>query len=201
MANYNFILNIFIDSKIATFEIRKINANQLLKSDIHIPTNTFNMHSTISLNDMIYISGGKKSFCVGKIRYPSDYMSGELNTNEIYELIVLQIDTNNHINRVNVSDITRQRNFDIKIPYPQSVIENNQIDKLKVYLKCNIISGKNCLINFCPNYIIQQCENWIDNGWSSSMCTKISNQNNYIHCKCDWVGYFRFSIFLYCCIS
>lgn len=93
---------------------------------------SFNKHSTISLNDMIYVTGGKKSFCVGKIRYPSDYMSGELDTNEIYELIVLQIDNNNNINRVNISDITRQRNFDIKIPIPQSVIENQQIDKLTV---------------------------------------------------------------------
>lgn len=112
------------------FEIRKINGNQLLKSDIQIPTDTVNKYASISLNDMMYVDG-KNSYCVGKIRYPSDYMSGELSTNEIYELVVLQIDGYN-INTVNISDITRSRNFDVKIPIPESAIETGSIDKLTV---------------------------------------------------------------------
>lgn len=81
---------------------------------------------------MMYV-GGKSSYCVGKIRYPSDYMSGELYTSEIYELVVLQIDgDNSNTVNINISDVTRSRNFDVKIPIPESAIEKGSSDKITV---------------------------------------------------------------------
>lgn len=94
--------------------VRASSINQILRTNLTIPYEPNERPSYIQINENLNVNP-KHQFCVGKIMFPSDYLTGERNTDEIYNLIVAE-KNNVNINIVDISDDSGERSISLSIP-------------------------------------------------------------------------------------
>lgn len=95
-------------------EVRETNVNQIIRTNLIVPYEAHERRSYIQINENLKVNPRNK-FCVGKIMFPSDYLSGQRNTNEIYDLIIAE-KSKLEINIVDVSDGSGEGSISVSIP-------------------------------------------------------------------------------------
>lgn len=96
-------------------EIRETSINQIIRTNLTIPYESYERRSYIQINENLKVNP-RNRICVGKIMFPSDYLSGQKNANEIYNLIIAEKSTVK-INLVDYSDGSRgEQSISLSIP-------------------------------------------------------------------------------------
>lgn len=96
-------------------EVRETSVNQIIRTNLTIPYETHDRRAAyIQINENLKVNPRNK-FCVGKIMFPSDYLSGQRNTNEIYDLIIVE-KGKLEINIVDISDGSGEGSISVSIP-------------------------------------------------------------------------------------
>ncbi len=100
-------------------EVRQTSVNQVIRTNLSIPYEQHERRSYIQINENLKVNPRNK-FCVGKIMFPSDYLSGQRNTNEIYDLIIVEKSivekSKVEINIVDISDGGGEPSISLSIP-------------------------------------------------------------------------------------
>lgn len=96
-------------------EIRRTSVNQITRTNLTIPYERYERLAFVQINGNLNVNP-RNEFCVGKIAFPSDYLSGQRNTTEIYELFIVEKNKNEQINIVDISDGTGEQNILLSIP-------------------------------------------------------------------------------------
>lgn len=75
----------------------------------------------VSFNSMLLAGVNIPSrFCVGTIKYPSDYLTGDTGqdgSHETYEILVIKVNSDNEKLVVNLTDAADLQNFDLFVPF------------------------------------------------------------------------------------
>lgn len=75
----------------------------------------------VSFNSMLLAGGNIPSrFCVGTIKYPSDYLTGDTGLDgsyETYEILVIKVNSDNEKVVVNLTDAANLQSFDLFVPF------------------------------------------------------------------------------------
>lgn len=63
--------------------------------------------------------GPTAGYCAGKVRYPSDYLTGTKSSGEIYDLRIIKLDSTPAHKKhfVELNDTTGMHSFDLYIPF------------------------------------------------------------------------------------
>lgn len=97
-------------------EIRETSVSQIMRTNLTIPHESYERRSYIQINGNLKVNPRNKLLCVGKIVFPSDYLSGQKNGNEIYDLIIAEKRTG-EIAFVDVNDGSRsEQTISLSIP-------------------------------------------------------------------------------------
>lgn len=102
------------DKSIISMEVRETSINQILRTNLTIPYDLYERRAYIQINENLKVNP-KNNFCVGKIMFPSDYLSGQRNANEIYNLIIAE-KSNVEIHTVDISDDSGEPSISLSIP-------------------------------------------------------------------------------------
>ncbi|XP_037027027.1 uncharacterized protein LOC119067871 isoform X2 [Bradysia coprophila] len=148
--------SVILNKSIINMEIRETSVNQIIRTNLTIPYDSYQRRSYIQINGNLKVNP-RNRFCVGKIMFPSDYLSGQKNANEIYDLIIVEKSTG-EINVVDVSDGNRGE---------QSVSLSIPITKESGNFECQVWENGVWSSNVCTTSSIK-------NGYVYCGCKKIS---------------------------
>lgn len=75
----------------------------------------------VSFNSMLLAGvNGLSRFCVGTIKYPSDYLTGDTGldgSHETYEILVIKVNSDDEKLVVNLTDVADLQSFDLFVPF------------------------------------------------------------------------------------
>lgn len=122
-------------------EVRATSVNQFIRTNLTIPYKTHELRAYIQINENLKVNP-RNNFCVGKIMFPSDYLSGQRNNNEIYDLIIVE-KSKLQTNIVDISDGGGEVTISLSIPIKKEtgnfVVRENSISyafaHMNVYIK------------------------------------------------------------------
>lgn len=99
-------------------EVRSSNANQIMRTNLTIPYDSYERLAYVQINANLNVNP-RNEYCVGKVVFPSDYLSGQRNTDEIYELLIVEKNEFEKTNIVDISDGRSEDNILLSIPIKQ----------------------------------------------------------------------------------
>lgn len=77
--------------------------------------------AVVSFNNMLLenTNGPTAAYCVGKVRYPSDYLTGTNSSNDIYDLRIIKLGSTpaHEKHFLQLTDLTGLFSFDLYIPF------------------------------------------------------------------------------------
>ncbi|KAJ6638594.1 hypothetical protein Bhyg_11331, partial [Pseudolycoriella hygida] len=144
------------DKSIVNMEVRQSGVNQIVRTNLTIPYEEHETKAYIQINDNLKVNPRNK-FCIGKIMFPSDYLSGQRNTNETYDLIIAEKITL-QMNIVDISDGSGEESISLSIP----------IGKDSGNFECQVWENGFWSSNICTTSSIQH-------GYVNCRCKKISS--------------------------
>lgn len=75
----------------------------------------------VAFNSMLLAAANNPSrFCVGTIKYPSDYLTGDTSPDgqrETYEILVINVNVVNKKSVLNLTDAANLQSFDLYVPF------------------------------------------------------------------------------------
>lgn len=94
---------------------------QLMHNNFTVPMKGELLPAYVSFNNMLLAGVNVQSrFCVGTIKYPSDYLTGDTGLDgnyETYEIFIIKVNPNNEKLIVNLTDAADLQSFDLFVPF------------------------------------------------------------------------------------
>lgn len=123
-----FTNSFFINTQIVSFELRKINLNQLLSLNFTVPFVDSNFkkfaYFTITLDNND--NANRNEYCIGKIRYPSDYLTGS--TEELFTIFIKKIVDDENMQNRRLENLENFDNIQISLPLHENETGNDYIE-------------------------------------------------------------------------
>lgn len=128
--NIDFIFNL---DESMTMEFLLTTVNQIIYTNLTIPHDEYKRQAFVQINANLTVNKSN-GFCVGKVMFPSDYLSGQRNTDEIYELFLAEKNDKGKFNTVDISVGGGKENISLSIPIKKEFGNYEVRQSRKLYL-------------------------------------------------------------------